>query len=357
MSVTLPQDQRDDVTMQDIADSLDLSVATVSRALRRVPGINAKTRARVLEAATQLGYCPQHAYRNTPVNSKSLHHVGILVETDLLNCPPPYLPGMSDAAISLNVSLTIHYVKRDDCFKLLDPSNQPSAMRAGLLSGAIMVFQWPVEVVHELSKKLAVVSIMHKYPGLSVDMVGLDSMEGVNHIIGHLRKQGYQRIGFFGHSAKIHWANERYGAFASALAAHQITFHPDWVIEAPYEDLSSINFRGHDAIRKAIQLTREQNIDAWVCSCEPAGQELYTEMTKAGIRVPEEVGVTGFHRLSQSTPTLPDLTSISTSYESIGATALRRLIYRIQNPLETHRTILLPCNLYLGKSAVRKAAF
>ena len=47
------------VALQDIAERLHLSISTVSRALRDVPGIHPATRSKVLEEAQALGYVPQ----------------------------------------------------------------------------------------------------------------------------------------------------------------------------------------------------------------------------------------------------------------------------------------------------------
>src|SRR5881275_990974 len=98
-------------TMQTIADRLNISVATVSRALRRVPGINAETRANVLQMASELGYRLSKSYRSKRLVKTAMHHVGVLVETPQSNVPVPYLTGMSEASMSLNASLVVHCVR------------------------------------------------------------------------------------------------------------------------------------------------------------------------------------------------------------------------------------------------------
>ena len=96
--------------MRTIAERLNLSVATVSRALRRVPGINPETRARVMQTAAQLDYKLPKAYRSEPMSGKQLHHIGVLIEMPKDQHPPGYIIGMGDAALALNASLVIHFV-------------------------------------------------------------------------------------------------------------------------------------------------------------------------------------------------------------------------------------------------------
>src|SRR4051812_42493513 len=93
-------------TMQTIADHLNISVATVSRALRRVQGINPETRARIFDTAAQLGYRLPKSYRaNVLASNGNLQHLGVFIETPQTNLPAPYLTGLSDASMRLNASL------------------------------------------------------------------------------------------------------------------------------------------------------------------------------------------------------------------------------------------------------------
>lgn len=65
------------VSLKDIAQSLNLSVATVSRALNNQGRISPKTRARVLKAMEQMHYRPNEAAR--ALREKSSHTIGIIV--------------------------------------------------------------------------------------------------------------------------------------------------------------------------------------------------------------------------------------------------------------------------------------
>ena len=53
-----------EVTIYDIADRLNVSIATVSRALKDDPVVSKKTRKKVYELAEELGYRSNHFARN-----------------------------------------------------------------------------------------------------------------------------------------------------------------------------------------------------------------------------------------------------------------------------------------------------
>jgi len=335
--------------MQDIADRLGLSVATVSRALRRVPGINAETRARVMQAAGETGYRLPQSYRNTALEDDSLRHIGVFIESNQTQ-NPAYLTGMSDACLSLNASLAIHYVKPNECHKILDPKFAPRAMTAGLLSGIVLVYWWPTDVVRALSQKLPTVSIMHKYPGTDLDLVGVDNEGGIGQLLHELFAAGHRKIGFLGRCGRLHWANARLGGYVAALTELGLEYDPSLVVDVDFDALASPQGDWTPYLAKAEALTRKKNVTAWMCAAEPGGMQLHDYLVARGLQVPKDVSITGFHRHPEVLEGTVDLTSVGVSCEAIGAAALKRLLFRIQNPVETCRTILFPCELHPGKT-------
>jgi LacI family transcriptional regulator len=338
-----------DATMQDIAHKLDLSVATVSRALRRVPGINAETRSRVMQAASELGYRISDSYRSSQLEKERLRHVGVFIETTHTNLPAGYLTGLSDASMALNASLAIHYVKPGECENILNPKFQPRAMQSGLLSGLVMIFWWPTEVVRALSKELPIVSIMHKYPGVDIDVVGLDNQGGMDSLVRHLYAQGHRKIGFFGRNGQLHYASARFGGYVAVLNALGIDYRPDWAVDVDLDSLAD-SLHSLDAYFPKVEQLIRSGVTAFVCVSESAGWHLYTWLTTHGFRVPEDLSITGFHRPDITDKNMPDLTSVGASYEAIGSAALKRLLFRVQNPAETSRMILFPAELHHGQT-------
>ncbi|MFV0337975.1 MAG: LacI family DNA-binding transcriptional regulator [Chthoniobacterales bacterium] len=337
------------IKMQDIAERLGLSVATVSRSLRKIPGINPRTRARVMQAAAELGYRIPDSYRGNGSEETSLKHIGILLETDNQSTDHPYLIGMSEASMHLNVSLNIHYVKKSECEQVLDSKKQPRAMQAGLLSGIILIFRWPYEVVQKLAQKYPTVSIMHQYAGIEIDTVGIDNEGGMELLIKRLHALGHRKIAFMGRCPHLHWANARFGGFVSALSASELEYHPKWVVDAAFETLATADGNWESSHKKIDQVMQD-GVTAWICASEPAGWHLHRYLQSRGLQIPRDVSITGFHRPTLASTHKPDLTSVGASYEHIGAAALKRLCQRLQNPLESPHITLFPAEYYPGTS-------
>ena len=337
--------------MQVIAEKLNISVATVSRALARIPTISPKTRAKVMQAAAEVGYSLPKNFRTRAIESgRVFQQIGVLIETPQTNLPAPYLTGLSEAALNLNASLVIHYARPENAANILKHEFQPPAMQSGLLSGLIFIFRWPTDVVRELTRRMPTVSITHEYPGVEQDLVGIDNHRGIQMLVRHLHDLGHRKIGFLGGCSELHWANIRFGAYVAALKGVGAEYRPEWVIDADMDALLDLRMSWDQYTAQVEQLVKEEGVRAWISVSEPVGQRLYAWLTAHGLRVPEDVSLTGFHRPDFVAPAEPRLTSVAASYEALGAAALKRLLYRIQNPAESMRTILFPCEIFKGKS-------
>lgn len=335
-------------TMQDIAGRLNLSVATVSRAIRRLPGINAETRARVFKAASEIGYQLPGGEGVGDAENGSLQHIGVFLETEDSHLPSPYLTGMSEACTTLNASLVVHSVKPGECEAVLDPARAPRAMRSGLLSGIVLVHWWPLPVVKALSAKLPTVSIVHRYSGVDMDLVGIDNEGGMSLLMQELYARGHRKFAFIGRCGRLHWANARFGGYVAALSALGLDYDGRSIVDVDFETLTNFHASWERHADRVEAMVRRDGVTALVCASEPAGWGVHHHLTARGLRIPQDVSLTGFHRPSGERQPHPDLTSVGASYEAIGAAALRRLLSRIRNMADSPRTILFPCELYRG---------
>ncbi len=165
----------DAVALEDISKNFGIAVSTVSRALRDLPGIHPVTRARVLEKAQSLGYvAPRRRIIETDPQPRNILTLSLSGEL-----PPDYLGGMSRASVSFNFSLLSYSYSQQECRNILDPAHQPPLLRMGLVSGIILIYKWPEDVVRALCEKWPVVSLVVQYPENPVDMSSFNNVNGV----------------------------------------------------------------------------------------------------------------------------------------------------------------------------------
>jgi LacI family transcriptional regulator len=337
-------------TVTEIAKAMGISASTVSRALRNLPGVREATRENILRVAREHGYRPGDRAGSSrtgrPVNVLALSHgIGSPIDRD-------YLAGISSSAVELGYNLISHLYRPGQSDQVLDPRYQPRAMAAGEIDAIILIHRWDEAILRELLKKFLVVSIVHQYPGLDIDVIKSNDSQGIDTLVAHFLEQKSKRIGFFGACGSMSWARTRLGAFVESFELRGIAYDPQTTVRVSLEEALSVQlFTGGPALAQAAELTRD-GVDAWVCASQLTAASLLNHLLRAGFAVPQAVRLAGYHGTTESTVLgLPVLTTTNARSEEMGSAALRRIQHRLTNRHESMRVIALPCTLLPGATS------
>lgn len=343
------------VNQQYIAERLDVSVATVSRALRSNSATNPRTRAKVLELASKLGYrlperTPRFSGRLSNENQVSL--IGVMIRVNLdadvarvnkkdTEVSTYVVAGMSEAAHRMKMSLVVHHVPAADCENIDDPEMQPEAMRRRMLAGVVLIHPFPPETVRRLAEQLPCVTIINPILGARIDCVGSDQLGAIAAEMDHLYRLGHRRTGFVMVNRKGNpWNQTRFGAYVASLNRLGLQYDPSFVVGLE-------GYRATPTEIDAIIAQIEQGVRAWACVGDDIGYDLYMRLTERGLRVPQDVSITGFDS-SDPPHGCPKLTSVRPPFEQIGVAAVRRLLNRIKHPSAPQVTVQYACELVEG---------
>lgn len=188
-----------------------------------------------------------------------------------------------------------------------------------LLSGPLSVLcgKDGLETLIKLLPNIPIISVGVKLEG--IPSVFINNKKGINEVIDHLVKyHDRKRIGFIkGPDANIE-AYERFESYKEGLQRNGIKY--DYKLVAPG------SFSPGDGI-KALNLildTRKQKLDAIVCCDDYVAIEVCNKLTERGIKVPEDVSVTGFDDLDRSRSFTPSLTTVRQPIFTIGYLAGER---------------------------------
>jgi LacI family transcriptional regulator len=339
------------INQKIIADRLNISVGTVSRALRNNPYISEETRSKVEKVARQLGY---NSGKSRNGSGKS-RYIGVLIHSPTLdwhkNAYMDYLEGMSSICSSLNVSLVSHHVEASSCEQILDPQYQPPSMREGEIDGLIMVFRWPPEIVRKLAEKFTCVSIFHEVPQGRCSLVGISTRSGMQAIASKIVSVGHKKIGYLGFSGNISWARELSGAYYEAIASKNIEYDPRTVISLPVETLNSDHPVLEADVLNRIVAGIESGTCAWICAGDRVGYSLYRELLNRGYRIPDDVSISGFNNVECPVPEgFKQLTSVTVPSRQMGTEALRLLLEQMDTPESIEKTVRFNCDLVEGET-------
>ncbi|WP_026234941.1 LacI family DNA-binding transcriptional regulator [Calidithermus timidus] len=287
------------VTLAHVARLAGVSMITVSKVLNNKGRISEATRARVLQAASQLGYVANTAARS--LRGRPTQILGMVIP-ELVS---PYFAEVAraaaDAASQMGYDLAVFTTSRD-------PERERE--RVGTLLGGLadgLVFVVPIGAAGFLAtlerSRSPVVLVNHFGAPTHLPVVRADSFEGSLAAVRHLMALGHRRIGFVGGASHSSQAAERLRAYRECMMAaglwdEQLVRPGDFTqqrgVEAGHELLSLEN--PPTAIFAASDLTAFGVIAA---------------ARSRGLQVPEDLSVVGFDDIPAAAHSHPGLTTVA----------------------------------------------
>ena len=174
------------------------------------------------------------------------------------------------------------------------------------------------------------------------DVVGVNDLEAGARIAKHLMDVGARRIHFLiCELFPTTFANRLAGAESTLKLAGMKLPKGGNVLYAEADDLK--------ALKKYLK-KQTRRPDAFICSNDAIAAVFKQTLEKAGLRVPEDVMLTGFADLQVASLMSPPLTTVRQNREQMAEAAFRRLMERIDNPS------LPPCDLFLPAPLVTRGS-
>jgi len=172
------------------------------------------------------------------------------------------------------------------------------------------------------------------------DMVGIDNRRAGFVITEHLLNCGARRIGFWCPPHSLPTVNSRYLGYRAALLEHFGT-RPDPFVAAA--DPSDISVVGH--------FVEQLKPDAIVCANDYTAAQFMTSLSRLGLRIPEDIRVTGIDDIRYASMLQTPLTTIQQPWLDLGATALSAMLDRISHLNTPIRDCLLGFQLIIRQSS------
>jgi signal transduction histidine kinase/DNA-binding LacI/PurR family transcriptional regulator len=163
--------------------------------------------------------------------------------------------------------------------------------------------------------------------------------EGMRAAVRHLiQEHGYKRIAFLrGLNGQID-AEQRFQAYQDELKANNLRFDEDLVVDGDYTTDS-----GKAAIRVLLD-ERRLRVQAIVAANDSMAFGALEALQQRGVRVPDDVAVTGFDDLREAQVTGVPLTTVRQSFFTAGKRAMETLLKRI-NGDTVPQVIMTPTQL------------
>jgi LacI family transcriptional regulator len=340
------------VTLYDVARRAAVSTATVSRVVHGQDRVREATRIRVQQAIEELGYVPDGAAQSLSRRRKDI--IGMMcierekaaqhdIETECLLYYDEVQRGVQ-ARIRDSQWLLL------STFMQADGAGEPDLSRLNPLSGkvdGILIGEGfaASRYIQRLAARLPVVVIAGTLGAQAADVVAADNFSGAAALITHLiADHGRRRLFHVGGPPNSPDAIQRRLALGHALRGN-----PHCQLIGSAQGIFSIS-SGEQAGEELLARYRAALPDAVVCANDQMAIGVLRTLTAAGVRVPDEVAVTGFDDLYPARLADPPLTTVRQPMCTLGDRACARLLDRIAHPSLTPTVQLLPTELVLRSS-------
>ncbi len=340
------------VTVKDVAERADVSIATVSRVLNNQGNINEEMRLRVIKVASELGY-NKSVSQNAPVRSnehvlKEIHflfNAGNSIEkTKLDPFWAPILHGAESEARKLNSKMLYHGIGQHYL-----PSELLTKLQETSTSGILLVGPARLENVQALfatTRPMVLVDNFVSFEGLRINAVLSDSFEGTREAVKYLIREGHQHIAFVGGYTplspkpyKVYTFERRKDGYLSALREAGLTIHEALIETCDVDD-------PEDVLAACQRLLATQlPISAIFCANDPTASWVMKALQALGRRIPEDVSVVGFDDADLAEHLTPALTTMRVNREAMGSMAVKSLLARATDPQAICTTTLLGVEL------------
>ena len=302
------------MTIKEIAEKLNISIATVSKALNGATDISESTRRMICEYAESVQY---HSRKSMKINGR----IAILwaKEEQRANYSAPSLVSQSFIAMAQKE----RYVVVEDVLEKLYAENANFNLNEYLtyhhVIGAFLVgLNFFDPVFPQLKSTKYPLVLLDNYLGDNdlVSGVGCENIRSTENAVDYLVSLGHKQIAFLGGERQSLVGAERLAGYILGLSKNGIEYRYDLTYFGDYTRQAGID---------AANYFQSKEFTAVVCASDMMAIGLIDRLRHWGKKVPDDVSVIGFDDLEFLRYTNYDLTTMRQDFALIGEKSFRIL--------------------------------
>ncbi|MFT9009367.1 MAG: LacI family DNA-binding transcriptional regulator [Bifidobacterium sp.] len=352
------------VTVYDVAKDADVSIATVSFTIHHPEKVREKTRQRVERSIKTLGYVPSASARGLAkgkTGALGLYSFDFIIEraegSESTAAQQDEVQDREDCELDERAyPLYVDEIQRGFELEswhqgktlLLGSSTMSGEESVTSIAGRVDgLALFPRDfndsmMLRRLSKRMPIVVYSRGLQSQPVASIMSDNASGMRLIIDHLvNAHGLRRLAFVGRldSDDLTTRFHEYLAYQQKIGLIGAE-EQGRLIEATPNEM--------DAFVSSV--TTEALPDAFVCGTDQLALSVLSKLRGLGIRVPDDVAVTGFDGILAGRLASPQLTTVRQSMEEMGRLGVKLLLRNDGRPLQSPELHILPVKLMLRQS-------
>jgi LacI family transcriptional regulator len=326
-----------EVTIYDIADKLNISIATVSRALKDDPVVNKKTKKKIFELAEEMNYRSNHFARN--LRKATTQTIGVIVP----------IAGIESVLNNQGYNLIISQSSEDVQKEIASAKT----MFNNRVDGLLVSLAYNTEDLTHFNmfhkKNIPVIFFDRVMDQKHYTNILIDNKKAAYEATSHLIKQGCKNIVHITAIPKQNVYIDRLNGYRQALKDNKIKFDEQHVI------IGNLSLEAGMAAKETIMQMNPLPDGIFVAN-DNCAVGCILALKQAGIRIPEDIAFVGFNNDPVSKVIEPNLTTINYPGYEMGEVAAHNLINHLNGnaAILTTSTIILRSEIIIRQSSQKK---
>ncbi len=308
------------VRLSDIANKLNISTVTVSKALSDKDGVGNELRKQIKDLAEEMGYKTKKTAQ-TALNSHTTGNIGILI-------PSHFFSGDFSFYWYLFNYLSKELLNRNyySIMELLSDSDEanlilPRMIQDRKIDGLIILGQTSDAYLETIKSRYENFILLDFYTDkLHLDSVSDDDYYCSYQLTNFVISQGLKKLTFVGNFGITTSITDRFMGFQKAMYENGFDINPSQIIKDRDE-------KGH---KIEIDLPYDNLPEAFICNCDETAASVINQLQEKGFKIPEDVSVTGFDNYLPHGRTNVELTTAFIRPEDTAKVAADLIIQKIK---------------------------
>lgn len=312
-----------DNTILDIAKELNLSSATISRALNNHPYVKDNTKKRVLEMAAKLGY--RRNNMASSLRSNKTKTIGLIVPRISMFFHAEVITTIQNLLYKQGYNLII--CQSNDSLEMeRDLVNALYSNRVDAVIAACTLNTADFSHFDQIIDNGVPLIFYDRVPLISTQatIIKGDDFRGGYLASKHLIETGCKRIAYISGLLTCNLYQDRLSGFYKAMEQYQIPVNADWVFcqELTYENARM-------AMRKIF--SGKVVPDAIFTANDTSAIAALEFAKEAGIRVPDELKIVGYSNDPRTSIITPSITSVEQFPNEVGKRVVQELVNQLND--------------------------
>jgi LacI family transcriptional regulator len=330
------------VTIKDIARELNISVATVSRAIRNSYDVSQKTRDKVLEMSKDLNYHPN--FNATGLVNHQSHNIAVILPSITSYYFSTVIASIQSVAYKNGYNIILHLTDESSEREILIAKNLSLSSIDGLLVSLTSRSEKCDHLKEIMDQGVPIVFFDRVAESLQASKVVQDDFQGAFVVVEHLIKSGYKNIAHISGPQGLSITKGRVNGYVAALKKYNLKVNEEWIIHSEFHMLS-----GREDVKKLWNNKNKPDAIFAVNDKKAVGAVL--ELKERNISIGKDVGIGGFTNDPLAYIISPSITTYEAPAMEVGMQCCELLLKHIKSSNFEPREIVIKGKLIVRESS------